>query len=225
MSQFQPPYPPPPLRSSVDVLATNPAQIEAGAAEITALQALVSSPQLSSPAAASAAGTDSLAGDADNSSELRRLRVTLDQKSSELDSALKEAASARAELKEMKVMFNAAEAGAGAAGADDESLRKRLSQLMCENGLLKGEKDRREALNASAASESRSSSSRSAVEIERLEREVGGLRERADKASHLAADGERARFALGAMEVKISELRQERTELQVNAAGCRGLGS
>lgn len=154
-------------------------------------------------------------GEAGDDAELRRLRVELDKKGSEMDTLLKETAAVRAELKEMKGMFNAAEAGAGAAGADEDSLRKRLSQLMCENGLLKGEKDRHEALAGSAAAEAKSRASRSAVEIESLEREVVGLREVADKASRGAADGDRAKAAVGAMEVKLSELRQERTELQV----------
>lgn len=144
--------------------------------------------------------------------------MELDKKGSEMDTLLKETADVRAELKEMKGMFNAAEAGAGAAGADEDSLRKRLSQLMCENGLLKGEKDKLEALAASTAAESKLRASRSAVEIEGLEREVGGLRERAEKASRGAADGDRAKAAVGAMEVKLSELRQERTELQVGSA-------
>ena len=141
--------------------------------------------------------------------------MELDKKGSEMDTLMKEEAAVRAELKEMKGMFNAAEAGAGAAGADEDSLRKRLSQLMCENGLLKGEKDRLEALAVSAAAEAKSSLSRSAVDIEGLEREVEQLRERAEKASRRAADGDRAKVAVGVMEAKLSELRQERTDLQV----------
>ena len=73
----------------------------------------------------------------------------------------------RAELKEMKALFNAAGQQADAAGADEETLRKRLSQLMCENGLLKGEKERREALDASMKMESRSAVARAAGEVER----------------------------------------------------------
>lgn len=188
-----------------------PPQIEAGKAELAALQASAPSPSRSTWQAI----TDGLDGEAEDGSELRRLRVELDKKGSEMDTLLKEAVAVRAELKEMKGMFNAAEAGAGAAGADEDSLRKRLSQLMCENGLLKGEKDRLEALAASAAAESKSRASRSAVEIEGLEREVGGLRERAEKASRGAAEGDRAKAAVGAMDAKLSELRQERTDLQV----------
>ena len=188
-----------------------PPQIEAGKAELAALQASAPSPSRSTWQTT----TDTLNREAGDDSELRRLRVELDKKGSEMDTLLKEAAAVRAELKEMKGMFNAAEAGAGAAGADENSLRKRLSQLMCENGLLKGERDRLEALAAAAAAESKSRVSRSAVEVEGLEREVVGLRECAEKASRSAADGERAKAAVGAMELKLSELRQERTDLQV----------
>lgn len=197
------PSPPRPRRHSL----TYPTQIEAGTAELEALRASASS--------AAVATTDRLEGQAADSLELRRLRVELDKKSSEVDTVLKEAADVRAELKEMKAMLSKAEAGADAAGADEDSLRKRLSQLVCENGLLKGEKERREALAASAASESRSSSSRAAVEIEHLEREVKQLREYADKASGMAADGDRAKAAFGVMEVKLAEVRQERAEMQV----------
>lgn len=168
-----------------------------------------------STSSAVTAHTDGLEGQADNSVELRRLRVELDKKSSEVDTILKEAADVRAELKEIKAMLSKAEAGADAAGADEDSLRKRLSQLVCENGLLKGEKERYEALAASATSESRSSSSRAAVETDRLEREVEQLRERAGKVSGIAADGDRAKAALGIMESKLAEVRQERAELQV----------
>lgn len=104
--------------------------------------------------------------------EVRRLKVELDQKRSEIDIAIKETDTVRAELKEMKALFNAAGQQADAAGADEETLRKRLSQLMCENGLLKGEKDRREALDASMKMESRSAAARAAGEVERLEREL-----------------------------------------------------
>lgn len=186
---------------------TYPMQIEADRAEMEALRMSASS--------AVTAHTDGLEGQADNSVELRRLRVELDKKSSEVDTVLKEAADVRAELKEMKAMLSKAEAGADAAGADEDSLRKRLSQLVCENGLLKGEKERYEALAASATSESRSSSSRAAAETDRLEREVEQLKERADKVSGIAADGDRAKAALGMMETKLAEVRQERAELQV----------
>lgn len=103
---------------------------------------------------------------------VRRLKLEFDRKCSELDSALKETDTVRAELKEMKALFNAAGQEADAAGADEQTLRKRLSQLVCENGLLKGEKDRREALDVSAKMESRSAAARAAVEIERLGREL-----------------------------------------------------
>lgn len=104
--------------------------------------------------------------------EVRRLKVEIDNKGSEVDNLLKESETVRAELKEMKAMFNASEQGADAAGADEKTLRKRLSQLLCENGLLKGEKDRRAALDASAKAESRSAAAHAAGEIERLEREL-----------------------------------------------------
>lgn len=168
---------------------------------------------------------DSFDGEAATSSaevEARRLRVELNNKGSELDAVLNEAARMRAELKEMKSMLNAAEAGADAAGADENSLRKKLSQLVCENGLLKGEKDRHEALAAEAASDMKAKSSRAATEVERLEIEVGLLQEKAVRAFDLAADGDRAKAALGAMETKLSELRQERTELQVRVEGFAG---
>lgn len=186
-------------------------QIEVCTADLAALRASKSS----SPASNGSADADFLDGEANRNAELRRLRVELDKKGSEMDIVLKEAEGVRAELKVMKGMFNAAEAGAGAAGADEDSLRKRVSQLMCENGLLKGEKDWYEALAASAASEAKSNSSRATAEIERLEREVEELRARAGRASDAAAEGERAKTALGAMEAKLLELRRERTELQV----------
>lgn len=116
---------------------------------------------------------DSAAHDSEMAeSVVRRLKVELDRKCSELDSSLKEADTVRAELKEMKALFNAAGQEADAAGADEQTLRKRLSQLVCENGLLKGEKDRREALDALAKTESRSAAVRASVEIDRLEREL-----------------------------------------------------
>lgn len=150
-----------------------------------------------------------------SSSELRRLRVDLDKKGSELDTAMKEHEGVLAELKEMKDMLGAAANAAGVAGADEDSLRKRVSQLMCENGLLKGEKDRQQALAAEAKAEAKSSTSRSAAEVERLQREVERLSGVAGKASDVAADGDRAKAALSAMEARLSEVRQERAELQV----------
>ncbi|CAN0526173.1 unnamed protein product, partial [Ectocarpus sp. 12 AP-2014] len=149
------------------------------------------------------------------SAELRRLRVDLDKKGSELDTTIKECEAVRAELKEVKGMLGAAASAAGAAGADEESLRKRVSQLMCENGLLRGEKDRQEVLAAEAKNEAKSNTSRSAAEVERLEREVDRLSGVvASKADGVAAEGDRAKAVLSAMEAKLSELRQERAELQ-----------
>lgn len=178
-----------------------------------AAAAAVSSP---APAAHSNADADGFDGEtAEASSELRRLRVELDKKGSELDTAMNERETVRAELKEMKDLLGAAANAAGAAGADEDSLRKRVSQLLCENGLLKGEKDRQEALAAEARTEARSNTSRSAAEVERLEREVERLSGIAGKASGVAADGDRARTALSAMEAKLSEVRRERAELHV----------
>lgn len=169
---------------------------------------------------------DASEGDTDTGAELRRLRIELDMKGSEMDTVLKEATEARAELKEMKGMFNAAEAGAGAAGADEDSLRKRLSQLTCENGLLKGEKDRLEALAVAAEAESKSSSSRAAADVERLEREIVALQEREQKSSAAVADGDHAKSALAHMEAQLSSLRQECTELKVALSYCTyGRGS
>lgn len=186
----------------------NKSQVKGHSAELAVARA----------AAAPAAANDGDGFDgetAETSAELRRLRVELDKKGSELDTAMKEHESVRAELKEMKDMLGAAASAAGAAGADEDSLRKRVSQLVCENGLLRGEKDRQEAVAAEAKAEARSSASRSAAEVERLEREVQRLSEAAGKASGAVADGDRARAALSAMEAKLSEIRQERTELQV----------
>ena len=155
---------------------------------------------------------------ADANAELRRLKVELDMKGSELDRALKEGAEARAELKEMKGMFNAAEAGAGAAGADETSLRKRISQLECERGLLRGEKDRFETVATAAATEKKTSAARAAAEIERLERDISELRERAEKASGAMADSDRAKMALQSMEARLSQVLEQRTDLQVSSA-------
>lgn len=161
------------------------------------------------------------AAETSSSSDVRRLRLELDKKGSELDTAMKEREGVIAELKEMKDMLGAAANAAGAAGADEDSLRKRVSQLMCENGLLKGERDRQQALEADAKVEARSNTSRFAAEVGRLEREVERLAGDAGKASEVAADGDRAKAALSAMEAKLSEARQERAELQVCAdAAC-----
>eukprot|EP00903_Cladosiphon_okamuranus_P012223 g11463.t1 len=169
------------------------------------------------------ANSDGFYGEtAETSSELRRLRVELDKKGSELDTAMKKHETVRAELKEVRDMLSAAANAAGAAGADEESLRKRVSQLACENGLLKGEKERQESLAADARAEAKSNASRLAAEVERLEREVKRLSAVAGKASGAAEDGGRARAALEAMEAKLSEVRQERAELQ--EASQRSLG-
>lgn len=157
---------------------------------------------------------------AEASSELRRLRVELDKKGSELDTAMKEHEAVRAELKVVKDMLGAAANAAGAAGADEESLRKRVSQLVCENGLLKGEKDRQDALAAEAGAEAKANASRTAAEVEGLEREVQRLSGIAGKACGVAEDGDRARAALSAMEARLSEVRQERAELQASAVVC-----
>lgn len=190
--------------------------MEVATAELSALRASSSSPSGSS-SGCDAADTAHAAA---SSTELRRLRVELDKKGSEIDTAAKEIETLRAELKEMKAMFNAAEQGADAAGADEGALRKRLSQLMCENGLLKGEKDKREALAASAAAETKGIVSRAAAEVEKLEREVAVQRERADCAAALAADRDGAKAALSAMEARLAELRQERRQLQVRSPWC-----
>lgn len=185
------------------------AQLEARKSELAELRA--------SPAATSNADDDGFDGEAtEASAELRRLRVDLDKKGSELDTTMKECEAVRAELKEVKGMLGAAASAAGAAGADEESLRKRVSQLMCENGLLRGEKDRQEVLAAEVKNEAKANTSRSAAEVERLEREVDRLSGVvASKADGVAAEGDRAKAALSAMEAKLSELRQERAELQV----------
>ena len=178
-----------------------------------AAAAAVASPPAPASTSTNADGFDGET--AETSSELRRLRVELDKKGSELDTAIKEHAAVREELKVFKDMLGAAANAAGAAGADEESLRKRVSQLVCENGLLKGEKDRQEALAAEARAEAKSNTSRAATEVERLEREVERLASIAGKASGAAEDGDRARAALSAMEARLSEVRQERAELQV----------
>lgn len=190
-------------------------QVDSVTAKLAELQAEASA---SIPAMAAPSNTNSDGFDGETSevsSELRRLRVELDKKGSELDTAMKDHETVRAELKEMKDMAAAASNAAGAAGADEDSLRKRVSQLLCENGLLKGEKDRQEALAAEARKETRSNTSRSAAEVERLEREVERLSSIAGKASGVAEDGDRAKAALSALEAKLAEVRQERVELQV----------
>ncbi|CBJ28848.1 kinesin family-like protein [Ectocarpus siliculosus] len=183
-------------------------QLEARESELAELRA--------SPPATSNAANDGFDGEAtEASAELRRLRVDLDKKGSELDTTMKECEAVRAELKEVKGMLGAAASAAGAAGADEQSLRKRVSQLMCENGLLRGEKDRQEVLAAEAKNEAKANTSRSAAEVERLQREVDRLSGVvAGKADGVAAEGDRAKAALSAMEAKLSELRQERAELQ-----------
>ena len=183
-----------------------------------AAAAAVASPPAPASTSTNADGFDGET--AETSSELRRLRVELDKKGSELDTAIKEHAAVREELKVFKDMLGAAANAAGAAGADEESLRKRVSQLVCENGLLKGEKDRQEALAAEARAEAKSNTSRAATEVERLEREVERLASIAGKASGAAEDGDRARAALSAMEARLSEVRQERAELQASAVVC-----
>eukprot|EP00752_Nemacystus_decipiens_P014181 g12611.t1 len=191
------------LREQVETLTAELAEVRTAAAAAA------------SPAATSNSSTDGFDGEAaEASSELRRLRVELDKKGSELDTAMKDHDAVRAELKVVKDMLGAATSAAGAAGADEESLRKRVSQLVCENGLLKGEKDRQEALAAEARAEANSNSSRSAAEVERLEREVERLSGIAGRASEATEDGDRARAALSAMEARLSEARQERAELQ-----------
>lgn len=147
--------------------------------------------------------------------EIRRLRVELDNKGSEVDTSIKEKADLRAELKDIRAMLHAAEQGADAAGADEGALRKRVSHLTCENGLLKGEKDRLEALVSSAEKEVKSVVARAEAEIERREREMAVQMERADRASALATECDTAKAALDAARVRLDELRQERTELQV----------
>ncbi|CAM9412371.1 unnamed protein product, partial [Ectocarpus sp. 8 AP-2014] len=183
-------------------------QLEARESELAELRA--------SPPATSNAAADGFDGEAtEASAELRRLRVDLDKKGSELDTTMKECEAVRAELKEVKGMLGAAASAAGAAGADEQSLRKRVSQLMCENGLLRGEKDRQEVLAAEAKNEAKANTSRSAAKVERLQREVDRLSGVvAGKADGVAAEGDRAKAALSAMEAKLSELRQERAELQ-----------
>lgn len=197
---------------------TRKSQVQSLTEELTEVRAAAAAAAASSLAAAAPSNTnaDGFDGEtAEPSSELRRLRVELDKKGSELDTAMKEHETVRAELKEMKDMLGAAANAAGAAGADEDSLRKRVSQLLCENGLLKGEKDRQEALAAETRAEAKSNASRSAAEVEGLEREVERLSGIAGTASGIAADGDRAKAALSAMEARLSEVRQERVELQV----------
>lgn len=202
--------PPPTLETQIQTLTAELAEAQGAAT------AAAASPSAAHTNTAANANSDGFDGEtAETSSELRRLRVELDRKGSELDTAMKEHETVRAELKEMKDMLSAAASAVGAAGADEDSLRKRVSQLACENGLLKGEKDRQESLAAEARAEARSNASRSAAEVERLEREVERLSGVAGKASLAAEDGDRARAALSAMEARLSEVRQERAELQV----------
>lgn len=186
-------------------------QAEARAAELTALQAAAAA-----ATAAAAPSADGFDGEiTETSAELRRLRTDLDQKGSELDRAMKENEGARAELKEIKDMLGAAATAAGAAGADEDSLRKRVSQLVCENGLLKGEKDRLEALASQSRSEAKDNESRLAAEVEGLEREIQRLSTAAARAGEMEVEESRTKEVLGAMEGKLSELRREREELQV----------
>ena len=154
--------------------------------------------------------------EAEAKAELRRLKVELDIKGSEMDRLLKVNAQVNAELKEMKGMLNAAEAGADASGVDDVLLRKRISKLECENGLLRGEKDRIVVLATAAAAEAKTSTTRAAAKIERLEAEISGLKEREERASAARQAGDRASMALQAMEAKLSELRQERSDLEAS---------
>lgn len=162
-------------------------------------------------------GTENSNGsEAEAKAELRRLKVELDIKGSEMDRLLKVNAQVHAELKEMKGMFNAAEAGADASGMDEVFLRKRISQLECQNGLLRGEKDRIEVLATAAAAEAKTSTARAAAKIERLEDEISGLKEREERASGARQAGDRASMALQAMEAKVSELRKERLDLQAS---------
>ena len=149
--------------------------------------------------------------EAEAKAELRRLKVELDIKGSEMDRLLKVNAQVHAQL-EKKYVLSAADAS----GVDPVSLRKRISQLECENGLLRGEKDRIVVLATAAAAEAKTSTTRAAAKIERLEAEISGLKEREERASAARQAGDRASMALQAMEAKLSELRQERSDLEAS---------
>ncbi|CAN0535998.1 unnamed protein product, partial [Ectocarpus sp. 12 AP-2014] len=71
-------------------------QLQARESEVAELRA-------SPPATSNAAADDGFDGEAtEASAELRRLRVDLDKKGSELDTTIKECEAVRAELKEVK---------------------------------------------------------------------------------------------------------------------------